>query len=425
MAERPAASFILRLAFRNLSRHRRRTGLTIGALAFGIALMVLGQAWTDAMERAVVDPAKNATLGHVQVYRSDAAADETGEISFIMPQNNYRLIQNPRALVEDARKIDSRIESGLSRLMVGSLLSFKDTTMDGVLIGIDAAARASTYPALSLIEGRYFVPGEHGILVNQGVAKKLGIRPGDDLVALGTTSDGRLNGTKFKVTGIYVIHGLEAYEWGSCFADLAGVQDILDVPDQAGVAILRLKDGGRDAAAVRDRLNAAFRLKGTNATAFTWEEMGGPFIGGMLVTRFIATIMNFVMGIIVAAGVLNTVLMATFERTREMGTMRAMGARKKDVLSVFLSEGFLIGLFGAALGAFLGSLTILFFSHYGIPAFSEAQKYTYGGDRLFPILKAMDIVMPPLIMLGVSVLAAFIPSLSAARQRPAESLRYV
>ena len=135
--------------------------------------------------------------------------------------------------------------------------------------------------------------------------------------------------------------------------------------------------------------------------------------------------MNFVMGVIVAAGVLNTVLMATFERTREMGTMRAMGARKRDVLAVFLSEGFLLGLLGAVLGAALGSAAILFFSHYGIPAFSEAQKYTYGGDRLFPVLRWSDVVTPPLIMLTVSVLAALIPSLSAARQNPAASLRYV
>ena len=163
----------------------------------------------------------------------------------------------------------------------------------------------------------------------------------------------------------------------------------------------------------------------TNATAFTWEDMGGPFIGGMLVTRFIATIMNFVMGVIVAAGVLNTVLMATFERTREMGTMRALGARKQDVLRVFLSEGFLLGLFGATLGALLVTTTILFFSQYGIPAFSEAQKYTYGGDRLFPVLKLIDVVRPPVIMLAVSVLAALLPSVSAARQSPAESLRYV
>lgn len=419
------ARFILRLAFRNLSRHRRRTGLTIGALAFGIALMVLGQAWTDAMERAVVDPAKNATLGHVQIYRSDAAADEGGEVSFIMPENNYRLIQDPEALIAEAKAIDPRVRSGISRLMVGTLLSFQDATMDGILIGIDPAGRAATYPDLAVIEGRHFRPGERGVLINRGVARKLGVRPGDDLVALGTTSDGRLNGTKLRVTGVYSIKGLEAYEWGSCYADLAAVQDILDVPGQAGLVVLRLDEGGREAGQVRDKLNAAFRLQGRNATAFTWEDMGGPFIGGMLVTRFIAAIMNFVMGIIVAAGVLNTVLMATFERTREMGTMRAMGARKLDVLSVFLSEGFLLGLLGSVLGALLGASAILIFSRYGIPAFSEAQKYTYGGDRLYPLLHLVDVVRPPVIMLGVSVLAALVPSLSAARHRPAESLRYV
>ncbi len=420
-----AAPFILRLAFRNLFRHRRRTALTIVALSFGIALMVLGQAWTDAMERAVVEPAKNATLGHVQIYRADAADDETGEISFIMPQNNYRLIQNPAALISDVRTIDPRIESGLSRLMVGALLSFRETTMDGVLIGIDPKARAATYPDLSVIEGRHFEPGEGGVLINRGVARKLGIGPGDDMVALGTTSDGRLNGTKLRVTGVYTIKGLEAYEWGSCYSDIASVQELLDAPDQAGLVVLRLADFGRQSDEVRDRLNAAFTSRKTNAVAFTWKDMGGPFIGGMLVTNFIATIMNFVMGVIVGAGVLNTVLMATFERTREMGTMRAMGARKQDVLSVFLSEGFLIGVFGAALGALFGAALILFFSQYGIPAFSEAQKYTYGGDRLFPILRWMDVVRPPLVMLGVCLLAALIPSLSAARQGPAESLRYV
>ncbi len=420
-----AAPFILRLAFRNLSRHRRRTGLTIGALAFGIALMVLGEAWTDAMERAVVDPAKNATLGHVQIYRSDAAADETGQISFIMPQNNYRLIQDPTGLIEEAKRIDPRIQAGISRLMAGALLSFKDKTMEGILIGIDPRGRAATYPDLALVEGRHFEPGEKGVLINRGVARRLGIGPGDELVALGTTSDGRLNGTKLRVTGIYSIKGLEAYEWGSCYADLAAVQEILDVPGQAGLVVLRMNDGGREADVVRDKLNAAFRQQGKNATAFSWEDMGGPFIGGMLITRFIATIMNFVMGVIVAAGVLNTVLMATFERTREMGTMRAMGARKRDVLSVFLSEGFLLGLLGSALGALLGASAILFFSHYGIPAFSEAQKYTYGGDRLFPLLRVGDVARPPVIMLVVSVLAALIPSISAARHRPAESLRYV
>ena len=90
---------VLVLAVRNLFRHPRRTALTVSALVLGIGLMVLGRAWTGAMERAVVVPAKDGTLGHVQVFAKDAAADEGGHLSFIMPQNNYRMIPDPRGLI--------------------------------------------------------------------------------------------------------------------------------------------------------------------------------------------------------------------------------------------------------------------------------------------------------------------------------------
>src|SRR4029450_9136573 len=73
------------LAQRNLLRHKRRTFLTVSALTLGIGLMVLGRAWTAAMEHAVVDPAKDGTLGHVQIFAGDAAADEGGQIAFIVP----------------------------------------------------------------------------------------------------------------------------------------------------------------------------------------------------------------------------------------------------------------------------------------------------------------------------------------------------
>jgi ABC-type lipoprotein release transport system permease subunit len=135
--------------------------------------------------------------------------------------------------------------------------------------------------------------------------------------------------------------------------------------------------------------------------------------------------MNVVMGVIVAASVLNTVLMAAFERTREIGTMRALGGRKNDVLRLFLFEGSLLGLFGAALGAVLGSIAIVYFQSAGIPAFSEAQKYTYGGDRLYPVWSVEQAVVPPLVMFAVCALASLVPSVLAARRRPADDLRYV
>jgi putative ABC transport system permease protein len=413
------------LALRNLVRHKRRTALTAAALVLGIGLMVLGRAWTAAMETAVVEPAKNATLGHLQVFAKDAAADEGGHVSFILPQNNYRLLQDPRGLVRRVLAAEPRLEAGLSRLMIGALLSSGDESMEAILIGIDPEARAAVYPAIELREGRHFRAGEKGILVNRGVARKLGVGVGGTVIALGTTADGRLSAVRLTVTGIWVVKGLEAYEWGACYTDLAAVQELLDVGDSAGVVVFRQRERQSDSAPIAAALNALFRREGIPAEAYTWEQMGGPFIGGMLLTRFVANIMDLVMTLIVAAGVLNTALMSVLERTREVGTLRAVGARRSRVALLFLLEALFLGLAAALGGAGLGAGLVGFFSRAGIPAFSEAQRYSYGGDFLFPTLNWGDVVSVPAFMVLVCVVAGFGPALMAARMRPADALRHV
>ena len=412
----------LRLAVRNLLRHRRRTVLTGLALAIGIALMVLGRAWTAAMERAVVDPAKGGTLGHVQAFARDAAADEGGHVAFIVPQNNYRLIPEPRRAIERILAAEPRLDAGLSRLMIGALLSSGETSMEGLLIGIDPAARAAVYPALSLRAGRHFEPGENGVLLNRGVARRLRLGPGDELVALGTTSDGRMNGARLKVTGIWVIPGLEAYEWGACFADLAVVQNILDVGEAAGVLIFRQRDLSAPSPPLAASINGKL---GQTLEAYSWEEMGGPFIGGMMLTRFVARIMDFMMAAIVAAGVLNTAMMSVFERTREVGTLRAIGARRAGIRGLFLVESLVLGVVSAIVGTAAGVVAILVFGRYGIPAFSEAQRYSYGGDYLYPQLAWSHVAWVPVVMILVCVFAGWWPAWTASRLRPADALRHV
>ena len=416
---------LLLLALRNLLRHTRRTLLTAAALGLGIALMVLGRAWTKAMEQAVVEPARNGTLGHVQVFRKDAAADEGGHISFILPQNNYRLIEDPRGLISRVLAAEPQLQAGLPRLMVGALLSNGDASMEAILIGIDPASRATVYPALGLREGRHFEAGEKGLLINRGVARKLGAGVGGTLVALSNTADGRLSAVKLRVTGIWLVPGLEAYEWGACYADIDAVRELLDAGDAAGVLIFRQRDPADRSAEIAASLNRRFEREGVNAVAFGWEEMGGPFIGGMLLTRFIARIMDLMMALIVAAGVMNTALMAVFERTREICTLRAVGARRSRILGMFLLEALLLGFSGAVGGASCGAGLVMFFGAAGIPAFSEAQRYSYGGDYLYPTLNPADVVSVPAVMIGVCLVAALGPAIMAARRRPADTLRYV
>jgi putative ABC transport system permease protein len=420
-----ALRLLVVLALRNLLRHKRRTLLTVAALVFGIAIMILGNAWQAATAKAVVEPAKLSTLGHVQVFAEDAAADEGGEISFIAPQNNYRLVPEPQKVIDVVLREEPRLGAGIARLMVGALLSSGDVSMEGLLIGIDPRARAAAYPALELREGRFFESGERGLLVNRGVARKLGVGVGGSVVALGTTADGRLAGVKLTVTGVWMVRGLDAYEWGSCFADIAAVQELLDAGDAAGVIVFRQKDGDLPSAPVAASVTAALRRNGIRARAWTWEEMGGPFIGGMIVTRFVGGILHAVLAIIAAAGVLNTALMSVFERTREIGTIRAIGSRRSRVVALFLLEGLLLGAAGAAGGGLVGAALVHWFSFHGIPAFSEAQRYSYGGDFLYPTLAWGDLVSVPAMMILVSVLASLGPAVMAARMRPADALRHV
>jgi putative ABC transport system permease protein len=419
----PSLRLLVVLALRNLLRHRRRTILTASALVLGIAIMVLGRAWTKATETAVVQPARLASLGHVQVFAEDAAADEGAEVSFIAPQNNYRLIPHPREVIDTVLREEPRLAAGIARLMVGALLSSGDVSMEVLLIGIDPSTRAAAYPALGLREGRFFEPGEKGILLNRSVARKLGVSVGGTVVALGTTADGRISGVKLEVTGVWMVRGLEAYEWGSCYSDLAAIQELLDAGDAAGVLIFRQKDDRLPSAPVAASVNAILRRHGVGARAWTWEEMGGPFLGGLMVNRVVGGILHAVLGIIAALGILNTALMAVFERTREIGTMRAVGSRRPRVLALFLLEGLFLGIGGAVFGGLLGAGLVRFFSVYGIPAFSEAQRYSYGGDRLYPVLDGGDLVAVGALMIAVSVLATLGPALMAARLRPAEALR--
>jgi len=410
---------------RNLLRHRRRTLLTGAALALGIALMVLGRAWIAAMEHAVVDPAKDGTLGHVQVFARDAAAEEGGHVSFILPHNNYRLIAQPREAIARVLAAEPRLAGGIARLMAGALLASDKGSMEGLLIGIDPDARAAVYPALDLRAGRHFARGENGVLLNQGVARRLGVAPGDTVVALGNAADGRLNAVRLKVTGIWRIQGLDAYEWGACFADIAPVQDLLDVGDAAGVLVFRQRDPSLRSAGIAAGLERRFGHADPPLEAYTWEEMGGPFIGGMVLTRFVARIMDFMMAAIVAAGVLNTAMMSVFERTREVGTLRAIGARRPRILALYLLESLMLGVFGAAAGTAGGIALIVVFGHYGIPAFSEAQRYSYGGDFLYPRLAWSHVAGVPAGMILVCVAAGLGPAWAASRMPPADALRHV
>jgi putative ABC transport system permease protein len=194
------------------------------------------------------------------------------------------------------------------------------------------------------------------------------------------------------------------------------------VGNAAGMLILRQRDPDAPPAPIAASLQ---RAEAGALEVHTWEELGGPFIGGSILTRFVARIMDFMMAVIVAASVLNTAMMSVFERTREVGTMRAVGSRRAHVRGLFLLESLVLGTGSAVAGTLAGILLIVVLGYVGIPAFSEAQRYTYGGDFLYPRFAWAHIAWVPLGMILVCVAASVGPAWSASRLRPADALRHV
>ncbi len=251
------------------------------------------------------------------------------------------------------------------------------------------------------------------------------MREGGSVVALTSTGDGRLSGVRLRVTGQWFTPGLEAYEWGTCYTDLSVVQELLDAADGAAVLVFRQRDPDEDSEKIAANLNADFGRTGAQLEAHSWREMGDVFLGTAMLSRLLAAFAYIAMGIVVGASVLNTFLIAVFERTREVGTLRAIGLRRPRILTLFVLESVLLGLAGATAGAVLGGSLIEGCRHVGIPAITEAQRYAYGGDYLFPVLNWSDLVLIPLGMTLICVAAGLAPAWRASRMRPVDALRYV
>ena len=386
--------------------------------------MILGRAWSAATAQAVVEPAKLSTLGHVQVFAEDAAADEGGEVSFIAPQNNYRLIPQPQKV------IDAVLRDGAAARRPGSRGSWSGRSSPRATSRWRAcssastrAARAAVYPALELREGRFFEPGREGDPAQprrRPQARRGGGRDRRRPRHHGRRPALRREAAPSPASGWCA--GSRPTSGARASPSLAAVQELLDVGRRGGSA--RLPPEGRrpadSAPGRRGGDGGAARGRASRARAYTWEEMGGPFIGGMIVTRFVGGILHARPRDHRRRGVLNTALMSVFERTREIGTIRAVGSRRSRVRRALPARGPLPRARRRRRRRPPRRRPRPRTSpRHGIPAFSEAQRYSYGGDYLYTTLAWGDLVsVPGAAWSLVSVLAALGPALMAAPLRP-------
>jgi ABC-type lipoprotein release transport system permease subunit len=271
------------------------------------------------------------------------------------------------------------------------------------------------------------LPGERGVVVGKVLATRLGVVPGQLIALIGQDADGFPVSDLFTIKGI-VSGNVDLVKTMGIVMSVADAGEFLVMPDQAH-EILVHGANYEDAEALTAEVAALPTLADTEV--LSWREIVPLFVKIFDLKKWFDFIFLAIVFVAAAAGIANTAMMSTFERTREFGMLLAVGARPGRIVSMVLLESVIVGLVGVAIGSILGVTIVLITSHTGINyaalGGTEAEDVAFAGVNIsyviHPYLELRHIVYGVCAVTLTSVLASLWPASLAARLEPVEAMR--
>jgi putative ABC transport system permease protein len=408
------------IALRNLRRYSRRSLLTVSLIGFGVVFVLVFVAVTGSFKQLVIKQITESYLGDVQIHRRGYVA------SIDSLPINLNLTPTQVAAIDTAFAGDVEVQGSSRRLKFGGLFSnFAETTnirMNGVYPEQEFATcpllvtRITQGPqdTMALDRGKILVPAL--------LARGFGTKVGDTVVLVATNKDGSVTGKTFVVSGI--LESATGPGGRDGYRHFADAMELLRMAEpevsEIAVKVKTLEQVERVAHSVRTRLASADTGQGAaRVEVHTWDQLS-PFAN---VARMIDVMIFFIKLMLIAIvlmSVLNVMLMAVYERVREIGTLAAIGTLPRKILSLFLVEGFFLGVAGAVAGVLLG-LGLIGILH--LVKLSVA--FGQGTYTLAPTIAPLEVLTASVLVIGVSLLASAQPAYKASRLEPIEALRHV
>lgn len=403
-----------KFAARNIARNRRRTLLTLGVVVFGFAAIALAGGFMAQSLDGLGESTIRSGMGHLQIAPPGGFDDggwETG-----------------RGLEGEARiaallREDPAVKEILPRLEFVGLLSDGRRSVPFLGVGVDPVPEARQMDAPKAIaSGRWLADrDERAVVLGEGLARSLGARAGDGVTLLATGEDGTLNAVDAAVAGI-VHMPLKELDDRYLAATLGLADDLLGAGGRVSRLAVVLGEA-RGAAAACRRIEARLWDAGVVVEARPWEALAPFYRQVRTLYLGIFGFMGIVLVVVVLLATANTMMMAAAERTREIGTLRAIGTRPSLIRGMFLREGILLAVAGSALGALLALLVRLVLNHSGLELPPPP-----GGTRGMPLhvqAYAVAYAAGAVAMLVTLTLAAWIPARRASRIPIVEALTHV
>lgn len=399
---------LFKMAYRDLGRNRRRSFFSALALGIGLALLLLMAAFVAGEMRQALDASVNLQTGHLQV-----RAKTYDEVKTSLAWED--LIENPQGVAAQIAALPA-VKAATPRLFASGIIATGDGSQGVRIIGIDPASEANAPYRDGLLSGSYITADDReGVYMGQVLADKLDLKAGDQINVLVNTANGEVSEQPFTIRGTYTTH-MPSYDQASLFMPLAKAQTITQAEDRASTIFVLLKDKDQTDAVVAALKTNQYEVK-------TWSQMNELLV---TVEQFsgaaMAMLYLIVLGI-TATVIINTLAMAVFERTREIGILSAIGMRGNRIMAMFFAESSLLAVGGIAIGLVLGGILVWYASVYGFYLGNLGMTNILLGERIRGYLTLNDAVTLTVMTFVITLLAALYPALMAARMEPVDALR--
>jgi putative ABC transport system permease protein len=403
----------MRMAWRNLWRNPRRTALALAAIGLSVTLVLAYTSILRAYGEWIVETITGPMLGHVQAHAPLWRKDRLME----------RTLRNVDATLAEIRR-DPDVAAATARVYAPALAAREEEGFAVVVMGIDSRAEAG--PARLLTE--VVEPlREREALIGRQLAELMNVRVGDEVAVVGQGVDGSLANDLFRVKAV-VTTSVDLVNRQGILIELSDAQTLFAMPDEAHEIVIHARRPEM-ASALSRRLAGASGF--ADVEVLDWQTLAPEMVTLVRITDLAGLLVLLLVFIAAAAGVANTMVMATFERTREFGMLLALGTHPSRLVRLVITESIALGVVGALTGSLIGIALVAITHRTGIDyswlAGGGPSELSFAGLRFslrfYPALSVVDVARAIGAVCITSLLAATWPALRASRLQPVQALR--
>jgi putative ABC transport system permease protein len=403
---------LIKIAWRNIWRNKRRSLIVLTSIVIGAIAVILTDGLSNGMLGQMLTNQINSGVSQIQIHKKGFKDNKT--VQNYIPDYHK---------VEEVLKNTQQIKCYSKRAITFGLLS-SATNSSGVYInGIIPSEEEKVSDIKSSVnEGSYLGNNARGIVIGKGLAEKLEVGIGDKVVALASTPDGTVGSDVFRITGIYETSSTE-FDRMNVYIQLREAQQLLGIGDNIYEFAILTTDYNQ-VTQVKDEIVSKLSDK---YEVLSYIDLLPMLIIQLDLYKESMLIFSVIVGIALIFGITNVMLMAVFERIREFGVLKSIGMKNTKLFSMIITESFIIGLIGTVIGIAAGLLIQIPLSNVGInlSMFAKSLKSFGVGAVIYPFASVENIMTLIILIPLISVIAAIYPAYKSVKLEPVTAMRYV